>query len=87
MVTVHKIGEGGWDRPLVFIYVDGVNVNAEMIRQGLAWHFLKYSKSDAFDELESEAREAKRGLWADADPTAPWAWRKSRRAEIEAKAF
>ena len=26
--------------------------------------------------LENEAKEAKAGLWADADPAPPWEWRK-----------
>jgi deoxyribonuclease-1 len=29
--------------------------------------------------LESEARTARRGLWADAHPIAPWEWREAQR--------
>ena len=31
--------------------------------------------------LEKEAREAKRGLWADPAPIPPWVYRKARRGQ------
>lgn len=75
-VTVHQIGTDGYKRPIVFVVADGLNVNAELIRQGFAWHYLKYSKSDELARMESAAREAKRGLWKDSLAVAPWDWRK-----------
>ena len=51
------------------------NVNQEMVKQGMAWHFKKYSKDVAYSKLEAEARKNKIGLWKDTNPIAPWAWR------------
>lgn len=51
------------------------NVNQEMVKQGMAWHFKKYSKDVSYTKLEIEARKNKIGLWQDANPIAPWAWR------------
>ena len=82
-VTVHQTGIDGFKRPIVFVVVDGVNVNAELIRQGLAWHYLKHSKNDELTDLESEAKEAKRGLWADAKPVEPWRWRQIQKSDTE----
>jgi len=31
--------------------------------------------------LEQEARKAKRGLWADPNPVAPWCWRKRQKGQ------
>ena len=51
------------------------NVNKEMVKQGMAWHFKRYSKDITYTKLEAEARRKKMGLWSDAKPVAPWAWR------------
>ena len=62
------------------ILQDGRSLNRELVRAGLAWWYRQYAKKDAdLARLEKEAREAKLGLWADADPVPPWAWRKERR--------
>lgn len=57
-----------YDRLLRFIYVGNTFVNAEMIKQGYAYAYLKYpfdSKlMEDFKSYEKEARENQRGLWA-----------------------
>ncbi len=58
---------------------DGRNVNEELVKAGLAWHYKQYSKSKTLDGIEEQARKKKLGLWADKDPEAPWEWRKARR--------
>ena len=41
------------------------------------WWYRKYAPGNAeLEQLESEAREAQRGLWADPQPVPPWEWRK-----------
>jgi endonuclease YncB( thermonuclease family) len=58
---------------------DGRSLNQELVRAGLAWWYRQYAPHDTtLAQLEAEARAAKRGLWADADPVPPWAWRKAR---------
>ena len=54
---------------------DGTNLNRELVKAGLAWRYLKYSKDESLSVLEGEAREAKRGLWVDAEPIPPWEYR------------
>jgi micrococcal nuclease len=40
------------------------------------WWYRKFAPGDAVLEgLETEAREAKNGLWADPQPVPPWEWR------------
>jgi endonuclease YncB( thermonuclease family) len=39
--------------------------------------YRKYAPGDTvLEELEQEAREAKKSLWADPQPMPPWEWRK-----------
>ncbi len=60
------------------ILPDGRNVNRELVRAGWAWWSRKSSKDQALGSLEAEARAARRGLWADPHPMAPWEWRASK---------
>ncbi len=56
-----------YGRLLRYVYVDDIFVNAELVRQGLAWAKayppdIKYQ--DLLEELEAEAKRARRGIWA-----------------------
>ena len=58
---------------------DGRSLNQALVRAGLAWWYRQYAPHDTtLAQLEAEARAARRGLWADAAPVPPWAWRKVR---------
>lgn len=50
------------------ILEDGTNLNKELIKQGLAWHFKKYSEDYEYAELEIEAKNNKIGLWSEENP-------------------
>ncbi len=63
-------------RTVATVIADGESVCLELVRQGLAWHSTRYSSDPDLAAAESEARVARRGLWADAKPIAPWEWRK-----------
>lgn len=56
---------------------DGLNLNEEMLRSGLAWHYKAFDKNKKWDQLEQEARKKKLGLWSRPNPTPPWQWRKA----------
>jgi micrococcal nuclease len=57
---------------------NGKILNDEMLKSGMAWHFVKYSDDQRLAKLEQKARKRKQGLWATAQPVAPWEWRKER---------
>lgn len=57
---------------------DSLNVNEQMIRNGMAWKY-KYSKDKHLKALQQEAKEQRKGLWADNNAMDPWQWRKLKR--------
>lgn len=58
----------------------GVNANEMMVQSGLAWVYRKYDKGYGhLYGLEEDARNTRRGLWADDNHTPPWEWRKAKR--------
>ena len=75
MVQVKKAAMDRYGRTVGWVSVDDKSLNAELLRAGLAWHYRQYDKSEQLDQLEREARESKRGLWADPNPMPPWQWR------------
>jgi endonuclease YncB( thermonuclease family) len=68
------------------ILPDGRNLNYEIVRAGFAWWYRQYARGDeTLERLEREARDARRGLWADSAPVPPWQWRKEHRAKRRPK--
>lgn len=79
-VEVYDIDRYG--RTVGVVYVDGINVNQEILRAGFAWQYRKYcgaSFCPGWFKLEQEARAAKMGIWADPNPVPPWEWRRLRK--------
>jgi len=54
-------------------------VNQALVLAGLAWANQqgggKYLRDDTLLSLQAQAKAAKRGLWAEPNPTPPWVWR------------
>lgn len=64
------------------IFYRNQNLNKELVRNGLAWHFKRYSNNNVYAELEILARIKKIGLWQDKNPVEPWNWRKFRQQNV-----
>ena len=79
MITVEQVDKDRYGRLVANLYADGKWVNAEMVRSGDAWVYRQYAKTPELFQLEEEAREGKRGLWAlpEQERTPPWEWRKA----------
>ena len=78
-VTVLNTGKDRWKRQLGFLRVDGVDVNAMMVRHGFAWHYKDFNSSRELADFELSAREAKAGLWGGSEePVPPWEFRKQK---------
>ena len=58
-----------YDRLLRYVYLDGKNFNATLIREGyaVAIRSFPYSRKAEFLRLEALARQERRGIWADSE--------------------
>jgi micrococcal nuclease len=71
---------------VVWLEKDGerINVNEAMLRDGHAWAYRRYMRESRFCDIEADAREHKRGLWA--LPVSDWIyppeWRLLKNGEI-----
>ena len=75
-VTAYVESTDRYYRKICQVLVDGNNLNEAIVRNGLAWHFKKYSKSSLYNSLELLARDEQIGLWVDSEAKAPWEFRK-----------
>ena len=78
-VLLERNGSDRYGRTVGRVSMGGRSLNEEMVRAGLAWHYRAYSNDARLAALETEARLARRGLWADPAPEPPWAFRRERR--------
>lgn len=80
-VRVHVVDHDRYGRTVAEVRTqDGRSANEEQVRAGCAWWYRQYApKETRLEALETEARAARRGLWADKEPIAPWEWRKRER--------
>lgn len=82
-VSCDARGYDKYGRTLAICFVDGKDINAQMVRQGLAWAFVRYSRS--YVQEEAQARAEGVGIWqGEAMPA--WEYRASRWASAEGHA-
>ncbi|MCA1979419.1 MAG: thermonuclease family protein [Thiobacillus sp.] len=64
-----------YGRTVGVLEIDGASVNAELVRRGFAWATAWHGVAP-LREVAAEARQARRGLWQDAEAIPPWQWRR-----------
>lgn len=85
-VAVVKSGEDKYGRTLGLVRLGDTDVNAKLVADGWAWHYKKYSKDELLAQLEVEARDAGRGLWADPKALPPWEFRQRQKVDVQPQA-
>ena len=81
-VTIHPETTDKYGRTVAMVYVDGKNLNEQIVANGYGWVYRYYCKGSYCDDwlkLEETARDAQIGLWADNHPLPPWDWRQQQR--------
>lgn len=86
VVRIEDHGQDRYGRKIGRIHCQDRDINLELVRDGWAWWYVDYAKRDSeLSSAEAEAREARRGLWADPDQIPPWEWRAERVNERRSK--
>lgn len=71
-----------YDRIVAWVTRPGEEeLGAALVRAGLAWRHIYYSKDPNLIALEQEARARGLGLWSQAAPTPPWVWKQRHKKE------
>lgn len=77
-----RIVSGGkrdrYNRVLGVAFLDTICINKAMIAAGMAWHYKKYSEDNEYANIEIAAKNNKKGIWSESNPTPPWDWRKKK---------
>lgn len=82
-VTCNNLGEDSYGRRVATCFADGVDIGREMVRNGFAWAYVKYSQEYVADE--TVARQNKLGIWS-TDAIPAWEYRASKWAAAEQEA-
>ena len=69
-------------RILGIVYIDGTDINLEMVATGNAWHYAHFDQTPEYAEAEKSARAARIGLWAGESPINPYDFRQGRKREV-----
>ena len=74
--TVVVTKNRSFGRLVVTVSAGEKDVALELLKMGLAWYTPQYTKIPEYAAAEAEAKAARRGLWSDKEPIAPWTWRR-----------
>ena len=69
---MQAVARDKYGRLVVRLFVDGQEVNAELVNAGLAW---QYGRAGRLSWEENQARADKMGIWSQPQPIPPWEWR------------
>lgn len=75
LVKVVYFSKDKYKRILGIVFLNGSDVNAQIVKDGFAWAFVKYS--NRYIKEQDYAKENKIGLWNGKQIIAPWDFRKN----------
>lgn len=58
------------------VYLNDIEINIEMLKAGMAWHYSRYDQTSAYITAEKQARKNGIGLWSMKNPIPPWNFRR-----------
>ncbi len=76
LVHINSQAVDQYGRMVGLVSLDGRSLNEEQVKRGMAWEYSHFHSDRRYIALQSEAQQARRGLWGQSSPLAPWQWRK-----------
>lgn len=58
------------------VYLNDNEINIEMLKAGMAWHYSRYDQTSTYITAEKQARKNGIGLWSMKNPIPPWNFRR-----------
>ena len=75
-----------YGRTVAVVYVNGKNINEEMVKNGNAWWYQEYDKKDTkMQAYQENAKKNKLGLFGKKGYVEPWNYRKEKKAAATSK--
>ena len=66
-----------YNREVAFVYCEGKDVSAEMLKEGMALHYhMKFDDCELYDRIQAQIQQDKKGLWAQNKVEKPWEYRR-----------
>lgn len=79
IVTINVKDIDRYGRTVGIIWTaDSTNLNLELLKSGLAWHYKIFDNSDEFAQAEHLAKINKVGLWKQSNAIPPWEFRRKK---------
>lgn len=75
-----------YKRSVGIVYLNGKNINQEMVAEGYAWAYRQYldrPHASEYIQAEEQARGKRLGLWQQNNPEPPWEFRKSLKRKLK----
>ena len=86
ILEIEEKNRDRYGRTVAVVYVNGKNVNEEMVKNGNAWWYQEYDKKDTkMQAYQENAKKNKLGLFGKRGYVEPWNYRKEKKAAITSK--
>ena len=86
ILEIEEKNRDRYGRTVAVVYVNGQNVNEEMVKNGNAWWYQEYDKKDTkMQAYQENAKKNKLGLFGKKGYVEPWKYRKEKKAAAKSK--
>ena len=86
ILEIEEKNRDRYGRTVAVVYVNGKNVNEEMVKNGNAWWYQEYDKKDTkMQAYQENAKKNKLGLFGKRGYVEPWNYRKEKKAAATSK--